>query len=163
MAELAVLGSPGQFKAKKKDPERMLADFNLYVKAIKNLMILTDNSDATDAKKKALMQSVWGQGIVWLFEYVVKVLDGDTYDAAITKIRAAMTGQTNQAVMKYKLFKGMKQEDQSFASWWTAVKEQADKCDTTMIRQQGMQSCSRSQMTSLGRGFWLKTRSWMRS
>jgi hypothetical protein len=129
MAELAVLGSPGQFKAKKKDPERMLADFNLYVKAIKNLMILTDNSNATDAKKKALMQSVGGQDIVWLFEYVGKVLDGDTYDAAITKIRAAITGQTNQAVMKYKLFTGMKQEDQSFASWWTAVKEQADKCD----------------------------------
>ena len=38
-----MLGSPGQFKARKKDPERMLADFNLYVKAIKNLMILTDN------------------------------------------------------------------------------------------------------------------------
>ena len=37
MAELAVLGSPGPFKAKKKDPERMLADFELYVKAIKNL------------------------------------------------------------------------------------------------------------------------------
>ena len=58
MAEPAVLGSPGQCKTIKKDPERMLADFNLYVKAIKNLMVLTNNTDATDVKKKALMQSV---------------------------------------------------------------------------------------------------------
>ena len=57
----------------------MLADFNLYVKAIKNLMILTDNENATDAKKKALMQSVGGQDIVWLFDYVGKVADEDTY------------------------------------------------------------------------------------
>ena len=126
-----MLGSPGQFKARKKDPERMLADFNLYVKAIKNLMILTDNENATDAKKKALMQSVGGQDIVWLFDYVGKVADGDTYEAAIAKIKAAITGQTNQAVMMYKLYTGMKQEDQSFASWWTCVKEQADKCDFT--------------------------------
>ena len=70
MAELAVLGSPGPFKARKKDPERMLADFNLYVKAIQNLLVLTDNNNAADAKKKALMQSVggpdiFGSGSIW--------------------------------------------------------------------------------------------------
>ena len=31
MADLAALVSPGQFKAKKKEPERMLADFTFYV------------------------------------------------------------------------------------------------------------------------------------
>ena len=67
MAELAVLGSPGPFKAKKKDPEKMLADFELYVKAIKNLMVLTDNADATDAKKKALMQSVGGPDMTYSY------------------------------------------------------------------------------------------------
>ena len=125
MAELAVLGSPGPFKARKKDPERMLADFNLYVKSIKNLLTLTDNTDATDAKKKALMQSVGGPDMIWLFDYVGKVEDGDTYTAAIAKVKTAITGQTNQAVMKYKLFTGMPQGEQAFASWWTNVKEQA--------------------------------------
>ena len=32
MTELEAMVSSGQFKAKKKEPERMLADFNLYVK-----------------------------------------------------------------------------------------------------------------------------------
>ena len=135
MAELAVLGSPGPFKAKKKDPEKMLADFELYVKAIKNLMVLTDNADATDAKKKALMQSVGGPDMIWLWDYMGKVLEGDTYQQAIDKVRVAITGQTNQAVMKYKLFQGMPQEDQAFSSWWSKVKEQADKCDFTGYNQ----------------------------
>ena len=86
--------------------------------------------EATDMAELAVL------GSPGLFEYVGKVLDGDTYEAAITKIRAAITGQTNQAVMKYKLFTGMKQEDQSFASWWTCVKEQADKCDFTGYNQE---------------------------
>ena len=132
---MAVLGSPGPFKAKKKDPERMLADFELYVKAIKNLMVLTDNADATDAKKKALMQSVGGPDMIWLWDYMGKVAEGDTYQQAIDKVRAAITGQTNQAVMKYKLFMGMPQEDQAFSSWWSKVKEQADKCDFTEYNQ----------------------------
>ena len=82
---MAVLGSPGPFKARKKDPERMLADFNLYVKSIKNLLTLTENTNSTDVKKKALMQSVGGPDMIWLFEYVGKVEDGDTYAAAIEK------------------------------------------------------------------------------
>lgn len=135
MAELAVLGSPGPFKARKKDPERMLADFNLYVKSIKNLLTLTDNTEATDAKKKALMQSVGGPDMIWLFDYVGKVADGDTYAAAIEKVKTAITGQTNQAVMKYKLFTGMPQGEQAFASWWTNMKEQAEKCDFTVYNK----------------------------
>ena len=39
MGELAVFSSPGPFKAKK-DPERMLADFNLYVKTMKHLLVI---------------------------------------------------------------------------------------------------------------------------
>ena len=135
MAELAVLGSPGTFKARKKDPERMLADFELYVKAVKNLMILTDNAEATDVKKKALIQSVGGADMIWLWDFIGKVEEQDTYLQAIQKIRTAITGQTNQAVMKYKLFMGMQQEDQAFSTWWSNVKEQASKCDFTGYNQ----------------------------
>ena len=131
-----MLGSPGVFKARKKDPEKMLADFDLYVKAVKNLMILTDNAEATDVKKKALMQSVGGADMIWLWDFMGKVEEQDTYLQAIEKIRAAITGQTNQAMMKYKLFTGMEQEDQAFSSWWSSVKEQADKCNFTGYNQE---------------------------
>ena len=39
MAGLAALVSPGNFKARKKEPERMLADFELYVKSMKESKI----------------------------------------------------------------------------------------------------------------------------
>ena len=38
MTELEAMVSSGQFKAKKKEPERMLADFNLYVKTKEALL-----------------------------------------------------------------------------------------------------------------------------
>ena len=37
MFSLAALVTPGQFKAKKKDPERMLGDFNDYIKSVKDM------------------------------------------------------------------------------------------------------------------------------
>ena len=49
MAGLATLGSPGPFKARKKDSEKLSTDFNLYIKAINHLMTLTDNANVTDA------------------------------------------------------------------------------------------------------------------
>ena len=49
--QLATLVNPGPFKAKKKDPERMLADFELYMKSFTDFLIVTDNSDAADNKK----------------------------------------------------------------------------------------------------------------
>ena len=90
MAGLAALASPGPFKASKNEPEKLLADFNMYVKAIKNLITLTDLGAATDAKKKALIGSVGGVDMIWLWDYVGKVLEADTFDQAITKIRAGI-------------------------------------------------------------------------
>jgi hypothetical protein len=123
--------SPAPFKAKKKDPEKMLADFNIYVKLMKDYMMLTDNHQSADAKKKAMMRTVGGPDMIWLFEYIGKVLENDTYDGAVQKVEEAITGQTNQAVMKYRLFTGMAQGDQAFASWWSSVKEAADRCNFT--------------------------------
>ena len=57
MAGLASLGSPGLFKARKKHSEK-LTDFNLYIMAISHMMTLTDNVNAMDAKKKALLQTL---------------------------------------------------------------------------------------------------------
>ena len=65
--------NPGSFKTNNKDPKRMLADFNIYTTAFSNFLMVTDNSDATDAKRKAMLQTVGGPDMVILFEYIGKV------------------------------------------------------------------------------------------
>ena len=131
MADLAALVSSGQFKAKKKQPERMLANFTLYVRAIKNMIVVTGKSDAPDQVKKAMLMSVGRKDMVFLFDHVGMVEEGDTFEGAVKKIKDAMTKQTNQAMIKYKLFTGMAQEGEPFSAWWTMIKEQAEKCDFT--------------------------------
>ena len=93
--ELAALVNPGVFKTHKKDPERMLTDFNLYMKSFANFIVVTDNVEASAAKKKALLQAVGGPDMVFLFDYIGKVPPDATYEAAIDRIRVAITGQTN--------------------------------------------------------------------
>ena len=61
MAELAALVSPGPFKAKKKDPERMLGEFKDYIKAVKDMLVVTGKEGATAAVKKAMLRSVGGR------------------------------------------------------------------------------------------------------
>ena len=53
MAELTPLVTLGQFKAKNKDPERMLGDFKDYIKPVKDMMVVTGKEGATAAVKKA--------------------------------------------------------------------------------------------------------------
>ena len=126
--ELAALVNPGVFKARKKDPERMLTDFNLYMKAFSDFLVVTDNADAVCSKKKSLLRAVGGADMVFLFDHIGKVAHDASYDDAIEAIRTAITGQTNQAMIRYKLFTGMAQDEEPFSSWWAQVKEQADKC-----------------------------------
>ena len=131
MAELAALVSPGQFKAKKKDPEKMLGDFKDYIKAVRDMMVVMGKDGATAGVKKAILRSVGGKDMVSLFDHVGKVTDGDTFDQAVTKIEEAIKAQTNKAMAKYKLFMGLPQEGEAFSTWWTQIQEQADKCDFT--------------------------------
>ena len=95
-----------------------MGDFKLYVKAITNLLILTDNGAANDAKKKATKQAVGGIDMVWLFDHIGKVIATDTFAQACNKIEAALTGQTNQASMRHELFNKF-QGDKSFTTWWS--------------------------------------------
>ena len=122
MAGLATLASPGPFKARKKDSEKLLTDFNLYIKAINHLMTLTDNANATDAKKKAMLQAIGGVDMIWLFEHHGKVVDADTYTRAVEKIKTALEGQTNQVSIRLTLFTKMPQGEKPFAMWWSEVR-----------------------------------------
>ena len=116
MAGLATLASPGPFKARKKDSEKLLTDFNLYIKAINHLMTLTDNANVTNAKKKAMLQAIGGVDMIWLFEHHGKVVDTDTYAGAVAKIKTALEGQTNQVSIRHTLFTKMPQEDKPFCN-----------------------------------------------
>ena len=139
MAGLATLASPVPFKARKKDSEK-LSDFNLYIKAINHLMTLADNANATDAKKKALLQAVGGVDMIWLFEHHGKVVDMDTYAGAVAKIKTALEGQTNQASIRHTLFTKMPQGDKLFEMWWSEVRS-VHSMDMIVRWRAGMQKC----------------------
>ena len=47
--------------------------------------------------------------MIFMFKHVGKVADDSTYDTAITTIWGGNTGQTNQVMVKNKLFKDMAQ------------------------------------------------------
>ena len=73
-----------------------------------------------------MLRSVGGKVMVFLFDYVGKVEDWDTFEGAVKKIKDAMVKQTNQAMINYKLFTRMAQEGEPFSAWWTTIKEQAE-------------------------------------
>ena len=49
-------------------------------------------------------------------------MDGDTYKAAIEKVRTGITAQTNQAMVRFKLMIEMSQSGRVFSEWWPKVK-----------------------------------------
>ena len=112
---------------------------------MKHYLVVTDNATASKAKKKALLQAIGGADMEYLYEHVGKVVDDDEYDEANEKVREAIKRQCNHAMMKFKLFTEMPQEEETFAGWWSTIKEQADKCDFTWYneKQHGMLYCSR--------------------
>ena len=61
MSELAALVTPGPFKARKQDPERMLGEFQNYIRSVKNMLVVTVQEDATAKVKKAILQAVGGR------------------------------------------------------------------------------------------------------
>ena len=147
MAGVDALIAPKAFKAKDKEAEVLLIDFDLYVKTIRNFFIATGKDTATDRQKVALLQAVGGPDMVDLVEEVGKVIlvaiaadaaneveavEADTFEQAIEKIRQGIVGKTNQAMSRLKLFQHMGQGTQKFASWHKEVFKQAKRCDWSL-------------------------------
>ena len=124
MAGVDALIAPKAFKAKDKDAESLVIDFDLYVKTIKNFFVATGKDTATDKQKVALLQAVGDPDMVDLVEEVGKVtlepiaenaangvaaVAADTFAQAIEKIRQGIVGKTNQAMSRLKLFQQMGQ------------------------------------------------------
>ena len=66
-----------------------------------------------------------------MYEHLVKVLDAYEYDAANEKMSEAIKKQINKAIIKFRLFTQMTQEEEKFASYWSTIKEYSDKYDFT--------------------------------
>ena len=79
-------------------------------------------------KEKAMMTLIGGKEMDGLFKYTGKVLDEDTYENAITKVRTGIMNQTNQSMTHFKLIREMPQAGRVFSDWWPKVKGTADHC-----------------------------------
>jgi hypothetical protein len=63
-----------------------------------------------------------------LWRHVGDVADEDNFEEALRKVEAGITGQTNQAISRHKLFTKMEQGEKDFAAWYPIIKEQALRC-----------------------------------
>ena len=111
---------------KRKDPGQTLANLDKYVKRAELVFTTADVND--DAKKKSFLQIWGGDEMVTLFEHDGKVVAGDTFAAAVKKIKDAIAAQVNEIYPVYKLFCEMPQGNQPFTSWYPKVMEQAKRC-----------------------------------
>ena len=165
---IEALINPGPFKGSRKDPEKLLMKFNLYIEQIENFMLATDTDGSSDKRKLALLQAVGGVEMITLFKHVGKVklsetpavpevvaangvaaiaavaaIPADTFVEAVNKIRKGIVGQTNQAMTRYKLFQELPQDGGIFAEWWPKLIEQAERCDWS---QYGAEMAARDAM-----------------
>ena len=95
--------SAGVFKAKDAEPEATLELFSDYCEVMKRVFRLRRRIHPTtgariefdDDEKKDLILVEGGEDMQKLFKYTGKVLDDDTYDQAITKIKTALQKRGN--------------------------------------------------------------------
>ena len=106
---IEALTNPGPFKGSRKDPEKLLLKFNLYIEQIDNFMLATETRQMFKhvGKVKLLVtpaiEPVAARGGLPVVEAVAEV-PADTFLQAVQKIRAGILGQTNQTMTRYKLF-----------------------------------------------------------
>ena len=131
--ELVGLLKPSPFKISKVgDPEQTLLDWQKYIKKFKRFLEVT-NVDGTHTENhlncqnckmaKNILLMVGQDDLEMLWMHVGKVNDEDSFDAALRKVEEGITGQTNQAVSRHKLFTKMEQGDKDFEVWFPKVRE----------------------------------------
>ena len=130
--------SPGQFKGKDADPEQTLERFERYLKNMDRVFRINrprratgERIDFDDGDKKDIIQIEGGPDMQDLFEHVGKVVDGNTYNEAVEKIRNALKGRGNRTAAVHKLFSSMAQANQTFDAWHKKVYEFAKTVDWT--------------------------------
>ena len=139
--ELVALLKPPPLKLSKiGDPEQTLLDWKEYVKTFKRFMEVTkidgdhteEHVDCVGCKTaKNIILMVGQKELETLWDHVGNVNDGDSFEEALRKIEVGITGQTNQAISRHKLFTRMGQGEKDFAVWYPLIKEQALRCNFT--------------------------------
>ena len=72
-----------------------------------------------------------GEDMQTLFKYVGTVVDTDTYQEAVDKIKLALKKRGNRTLAEFKLFNGPAQGSQSYESWHTEVYKAAQLINWT--------------------------------
>ena len=129
--------SPGVFTVRDANPEQTLERFEQYVESMQMAFGLNRRINPTtgakmdfdDRDKKDIIRLEGGRDMVDLFKHVGKVNDGDSYDAALEKIRKALKGRGNRTASVFKLFTGMPQGEKTFDAWHKKVYEAAKQVD----------------------------------
>ena len=137
--------SAGVFEVKDAEPEATLELFSDYCEVMKRVFRLRRRIHPTtgariefdDDEKKDLMLVEGGEDMQKLFKYTGQVLDADTYDAAVTKIKEALQKRGNRTAAVFKLFNNNPQGTKSFDAWHTEIYKAAQLIDWTAP------SCSR--------------------
>ena len=129
--------SPGLFKSKDAEPEATLELFSDYCDTMQRVFRLSRRIHPTtgakidfdDTEKKDLIIVEGGEDMQNLFKHVGNVVEGDTYDQAVDKIKEALQKRGNRTSAVFKLFNGHPQGGQSFESWHMEVYKAAKLID----------------------------------
>ena len=123
------------FSAVDADPGATLKRFDDYIKQMKLLFTLVFRKadgtaySPTDGEKKAMTLLKGGKDMHTLFDHVGSVTDGETFEEAITKIRAQLTERTNKVVQRNMLLSNFPQGSKSFEKWSQEVSDAAKLID----------------------------------
>ena len=113
------------------DPGGTLKRFDDYIKQMKLLFTLVFRKadgtayTPTDAEKKAMTLLKGGKDMHTLFEHVGNVVDADTFDEAIKKVKDKLSERTNKVVQRNLLLSNFPQGNKSFEKWSLQISEAA--------------------------------------
>ena len=119
------------FKAMDANPSGTLKRFQEYVDQLKLYFTLVfRKADGTaftpsDAEKKAITIIKGGKDMKTLFDHVGEVVDGDTFEEAVTKITEKLKTRTNKTVQRNMLLCNNPQGGKSFEKWSQQLAEAA--------------------------------------
>lgn len=108
------------------DPNINIEQFENYVRLARSVFKQL-NITSDDEKKEKLL--TWGgEDMKRLFFNTGKVVDEDTFDESIQKIKTGLMTKINTIQLMYKLFCDMPQNEQLFYDWIMQVISQARVC-----------------------------------
>ena len=147
MAEMLSLFKPKAFKIKKEgDPDHLLREFEDYLETFGRFVRVSKmgeehtNGHVAEAgggtckgcvASKDILLMIGGKEMERLFKHTGMVLDTDTFDAGVEKVRQGIRKQTNQASARFKLMQQMSQSGVAYSKWYPEVRDQAERCDWT--------------------------------